>query len=118
MLEFRILGSFEVLADGRALDLGGRKQRAFLAMLVIERNRVVSIDRLIEALWEEEPPETARKALQVYASRFRKLLGADRIETAPAGYRLRVEPEQLDVARFELLREQGRLHEALSLWRG
>src|SRR3954470_22432912 len=71
-MEFRVLGPLEVLADGRALDLGGQKQRALLAILLIEANRVVSSDRLIDALWEDAPPETAQKALQVYVSQLRK----------------------------------------------
>jgi SARP family transcriptional regulator, regulator of embCAB operon len=75
----------EVVADGRALDLGGPKQRALLALLLLESNRVVSSDRLIEALWEETPPETAQKALQLYVSKLRKLLGKERMETKAPG---------------------------------
>ena len=77
-MDFRILGPLEVLEDGRALDLGGQKQRALLAVLLLEANRVVSSGRLIEALWEEEPPDTALKALQVYVSQLRRLLGKER----------------------------------------
>ena len=91
MMEFRILGPLEVLVDGGALDLGGPKQRALLAFLVMEANRVVSSDRLIDALWEEEPPETAQKALQVYVSQLRKLLGKERLQTRAPGYLLQVE---------------------------
>jgi len=117
-MEFRILGPLEVLSDGRALDLGGPKQRAVLAMLLVEANRVVSSDRLIEALWEGQPPATARKALQVYVARFRKLLGKERLQTMAPGYLLRVEEGELDLDRFRRLREEGKLSEALSLWRG
>jgi DNA-binding SARP family transcriptional activator len=117
-IEFRILGPLQVLSEGRALELGGQTQRALLAMLLIEANRVVSSDRLIEALWEEEPPEAARNALHVYVSRFRKLLGKERLETMPPGYLLRVGAGELDLARFQRLQEEGRLHEALALWRG
>src|SRR5437762_1817083 len=117
-MEFRILGPLEVLSDGQVLDLGGQKQRALLALLLVEANRVVSIDRLIEALWEEEPPETAQKALQVYVSQLRKLLGRERLQTKAPGYLLRIEPDELDLARFRDLQEEGRLREALSLWRG
>jgi eukaryotic-like serine/threonine-protein kinase len=117
-MEFRILGPLEVRSDGRALDLGGQKQRALLALLLLEANRVVSRDRLIDALWEEEPPQTAVKALQVYVSQLRKQLGKDRLETKAPGYLLRVEPDELDLARFRRLQDQGALREALSLWRG
>ena len=98
MMEFRILGPLEVLVDGGALDLGGPKQRALLAFLVIEANRVVSSDRLIDALWEEEPPETVQKALQVYVSQVRKVLGQERVRTVAPGYLLRVEAK---VSRLE-----------------
>ena len=117
-MEFRILGPLEALADGRALELAGQKPRALLAYLLLHANEVVSSDRLIEALWEESPPETAQKALQVYVSQLRKALGADRIVTRPPGYRLDVDAEELDLARFEQLVEQGKPAEALSLWRG
>jgi class 3 adenylate cyclase len=117
-MDFRILGPLEVLSDGQPLDLGGQKQRALLALLLLEANRVVSSGRLIDALWEEEPPETAQKALQVYVSQLRKLLGKERLQTQAPGYRLRVEPDELDLARFQHLQEQGRLQEALALWRG
>ena len=80
-MEFHILGPLEVVAGGRAVDLGGAKQRALLALLAINANHVVARDQLIEALWDEEPPETAGKALQVYVSQLRKLLGRERLET-------------------------------------
>src|SRR5437899_6441890 len=117
-MEFRILGPLEVIEDGQALDLGGQKQRSLLAALLIEANRVVSSDRLIDALWPERPPETAAKALQVYVSQLRKTLGRERLETKAPGYLLRLAPEELDVERFRALTEQGKLTEALSLWRG
>jgi DNA-binding SARP family transcriptional activator/tetratricopeptide (TPR) repeat protein len=117
-MEFRILGPLEVLVDGRALELGGAKQRALLAILLLNANRVVSIERLIDALWDEEPTATAQKALQVYVSQLRKLVARERLQTKAPGYVLQVEPEELDLARFERLREQGRFREALGLWRG
>ena len=91
-MEFRILGPLEMLADERALDLGGQKQRAPLALLLVEANRVVSSDWLIEALWEEEPGETAPKGC-LCMSRFggtatRFLHGDRRVQPAlgePAG---------------------------------
>jgi DNA-binding SARP family transcriptional activator len=117
-MEFRILGPLEVDSDGQALDLGGTKQRSLLAVLLLHANQVVSRDRLVEALWESDPPETAHKALQVHVSGLRKLLGKERLETRPPGYLLRVADDELDLGRFGRLREEGRLTEALALWRG
>jgi DNA-binding SARP family transcriptional activator len=117
-LEFRILGPLEALSDGQVLDLGGAKQRALLAMLLLQANEVVSRDRLIEGLWDEDPPETAQKALQVYVHGLRKLLGRERVETRAPGYRLRVAGGELDLERFQELVSEGRFEEALALWRG
>jgi len=119
-VEFRILGPLEVISDGLALDLGGAKPRALLAVLLIHPNQVVSQDRLIDALWEESPPDTARKALQVHVSKLRKQLGRDRIMTRAQGYAIRVEPDELDAERFERLAGAGgrQLVDALALWRG
>jgi len=117
-LEFRILGPLEVVDGGRTLDVGGQKQRVLLASLLLEANHVVSSDRLIDALWDDEPPPTALKALQVYVSQLRKVVGRDRIDTVAPGYRIAVGPDELDVARFAALAEAGRPEEALSLWRG
>jgi len=117
-MEFRILGPLEVIEDGQTIDLGGQKQRALLAVLLLHANEVVSSDRLIEALWEEEPPDTAQKALQVYVSQLRKLVGRERLQTKAPGYLLRVEANQLDLARFRRLQEDGNPEDALSLWRG
>jgi len=128
-LDFRILGPLEVLdEDKRPLALGGQKQRAVLALLLLDRGRVVPTDRLVDRLWGEEPPRTATTSLQNTISRLRKLLGADRLLTKPPGYAVRVEPEELDLARFERLVAAARelppepraaaLGEALALWRG
>ncbi|MDQ3671992.1 MAG: AAA family ATPase [Actinomycetota bacterium] len=117
-MEFRILGPLEVLENGRQLELGGAKQRALLAMLVLHANEVVSVDRLIDALWEDDAPETGKKALQVYVSQLRKTLGRERIATLSPGYRLEVEPNELDLARFQRLLDEGNPSEALALWRG
>src|SRR5439155_26311486 len=108
----------EVLQDGRALELGGRKQRSLLAALLLHANEVVSADRLIDALWEDEPPGTAQKALQVYVSQLRKLLGKERLQTKPPGYVLRIDEGELDLDRFRLLVEEGAFEAALGLWRG
>src|SRR3954465_11334361 len=108
-MEFRILGPLEVSADGRGLDPGGPKQRALLALLLLEANHVVPRDRLIDALWDESPPETARKAPQVHVSQLRKALGRERLETADPGYLLRVDGDELDLHRFRRLEAEGRL---------
>src|SRR5436190_12928855 len=108
-MEFRILGPLEASEDGCGLDLGAHKHRALLAVLLLDANRVVSTDRLIDALWEDEPPETAQKALQVYVSQLRKIVGRERLERRAPGYRLFVEPGEFDLERFARLRAEGRL---------
>src|SRR4051794_3585610 len=117
-MDFRILGPLEVVSGGRTLDLGGEKQRALLAALLLEPNRVVSRDRLVDVLWDDAPPATAQKALQVHVSQLRKLLGADRVVTKAPGYLLAIEPDELDAACFRRLHGEGRLHEALTVWTG
>ncbi len=120
-MEFRILGPLEVLEEGQSLELGGQQQRALLALLLLEPNRVVSRDRLIAALWEDDPPDSAHKALQVYVSNLRKRIGRDRITTKAPGYAIRVEPGELDLELFEGFAAEGgrrRCAEALALWRG
>ena len=117
-MDIRILGPLEVLDDGRALELGGAKQRAVLAVLALNANQAVSVDRIVETLWGERPPASARKTIQVYVSQLRKLLGKARIETKGGGYRLRVDSDELDLERFERLREAGDVEAALALWRG
>jgi YVTN family beta-propeller protein len=131
-VEFGVLGPIEVRESGRELPLGGPKQRALLAFLLLRANEAVSRDRLIEALWGERPPATAAHTLDTYVSRLRKLLGDDRLTRRPPGYLLRVQPGELDLDRFDELvargREQlaaGQAHEAaeslvsaLGIWRG
>src|SRR3954453_6377072 len=102
-MEFRILGPLEVLRDGRTLDLGGHKQRALLAALLLDAGRVVSLDRLVDMLWGGDPPPTATASLQNFVAQLRKALGPDVIETRPPGYVIRLEPEQLDAARVRAL---------------
>src|SRR5262249_54453003 len=117
-MEFRILGPLEVVENGQALELGGQKQRALLAALLLEANRVVSADRLIEALWPERPPDTAVKALQVYVSQLRKALGRDGVERKAPGYRLPAGGGGLGAARCGDRRDGGRPGGAVALWRG
>jgi DNA-binding SARP family transcriptional activator len=117
-MEFLVLGPLEVRGEDGPLPLGGAKQRALLGLLLLNANRVVPRERLIDELWGDEPPEQAVAAVQVYVSRLRKLFPDGRLETRPPGYLLRVEADELDLDRFEHLRGAGRLREALELWRG
>ena len=131
-MDFRILGALEVSQNGSSpIPLGGTKQRAVLAHLLLRANHLVPTEVLIDEIWGDEPPETARNTLQNYASRLRKVLGEERLEGNRAGYRLRAEPSELDATRFEsLLRDARRLlpidaraavgtfDQALGLWRG
>jgi DNA-binding SARP family transcriptional activator len=126
--DFRILGPLEVSDETGPLLLGGQKQRAVLALLLLEPGRVVSVDRLIDALWGEHPPRTASTSLQNFISQLRKTIGADVLETKPPGYRLRVRPGELDLDRFRVMVESSRgadaqtraekLRHALAVWRG
>ena len=93
--------------DGEPLALGGAKQRAVLAVLLLHANRVVSRDRLIDAVWGEHAPETANSALQGYVSALRKTLGADLILTRAPGYVLETAPTSVDLGRFESLVAEG-----------
>lgn len=130
-LEVRLLGPLEASRDGDPVALGGPKPRALLAALALEPGRVVSVDRLVEALWPGDPPETAAHAIQVYVSQLRKALGPV-IATRAPGYELELSPQRVDVHRFTRLAQEGRvalegddavaaegaLREALALWRG
>jgi YVTN family beta-propeller protein len=117
-VEIRILGPIEVRENGQPVPLGGPKQRAVLALLVLNANRVLSRDALIDQLWDGDPPPTAATALHGHVSALRKALGADVIVTRSPGYVLLAGPEQIDLSRFESLRGRGDLHGALGLWRG
>ena len=120
-MEFRILGPLDAIEEGRALELGGAKQRALLAVLLLNANRVVSSDLLVESLWESQQPEKAQKALHVLVSQLRKTVGGERIVTRPPGYLLCVEEGELDLDRFQRLVAEGgveQLTAALALWRG
>src|SRR4051794_9150582 len=130
-MDYGILGPLEVLAPDGPVALGGAKQRALLAVLLLRANEVVSTDRLVEALWGEEPPHTALKALQVHVSQLRKALRADVIRTRPPGYSLELARDELDLDRFRRMHDEAQavadaeparardlLAEALALWRG
>jgi DNA-binding SARP family transcriptional activator/tetratricopeptide (TPR) repeat protein len=129
LLDFRVLGSLEVVSDAGPVALAHGKARAVLGVLLIHANEVVGTDRLIDDVWGSHPPETATKSVHVYVSQLRRSLGADAIVTRPPGYALRLEPGQLDLDRFVRLRAEStsapdaataaaKLHEALALWRG
>jgi hypothetical protein len=132
VIEFRVLGSFEVVDADGPLALGGPKQRALLAVLLLHRGEVVSTDRLIDQLWGEQPPASANKIVQGYVSNLRKALGDGVLVTRGGGYVLETGPGQVDADRFDALAADGRralesgdgrgagvlLSEALALWRG
>lgn len=132
MLEFRILGPLEVVGDDGPISLGGPKQRATLAILLLDANRVVSVDRVADDLYAGATPVTAVTQVQRHISELRKALGASTIETRSPGYAIRLTPEQLDLKRFERRAEEagraraqgdaraaaGLFAEALDLWRG
>jgi len=127
-MEFRILGPLEVRDGNRLVSLGGPRQRAVLAVLLTRANEVVSTDRLIDELWGDEPPGTVMNVLQSYVSHLRKELGPDVLLTRAPGYLIELEPDQLDLRRFERFLDVARaegpeeaaetLREALDLWRG
>jgi DNA-binding SARP family transcriptional activator len=134
-VDFCILGPLQVLDGGVEVPLGSPKERALLAVLLLHRGAVVSRERLIDGLWGETAPPTAGKALNVHVSQLRKALsrnGGDPIVTRAPGYELRLDPERLDVTRFEQLvvgaRERSAagdpgsasklFREGLALWRG
>src|SRR4249920_2315406 len=138
-MEFRILGPVEAIEGSRSLPLGGAKQQALLAVLVLNANRAVSTDRLIDALWGERAPDGAAHTVQVFVSQLRKALRVDGgrssdelLVTQGRGYVLRTGPGRVDLYRFETLIDRGRkaladrdpagasalFREALDLWRG
>jgi DNA-binding SARP family transcriptional activator len=128
LVDFAILGPLEARDGGEPIALGGPKQRALLTILLLEAGRVVSLDRLVEMLWAGNAPATATASLQNFVAQLRKALGPGVIETRPPGYLVRLEPEQLDVARMRRLVDEARANEpvrraelldqALALWRG
>jgi DNA-binding SARP family transcriptional activator len=136
--EFRVLGPFQVVSGGRALEIGSTKQRALLALLLIHLNRVVSLDVIGDELWEGSPPASLGATVQSLVYRIRKLLGADAeaagvvLRGRGSGYVLEGDELQLDAHRFERLAARGRelattgasdaaaraFRDAVALWRG
>src|SRR5688572_28588726 len=97
-LEFGVLGPLQVLADGRPLVLGRKGMRGLLAMLVLDANRVVPIDEIVDRVWADDPPATARTIVHGYVSKLRRMLeeadpsGSASILTSPPGYQLSIDP--------------------------
>jgi predicted ATPase/DNA-binding SARP family transcriptional activator len=132
VIEFRVLGSLEVVDQDGPLALGAPKQRALLAVLLLHRGELVSTERLTDEIWGEQAPGSANKLVQGYVSNLRKALGDGLLLTQGRGYLLKLDAGQLDVDRFEQLvsagrqaledgnarTSAGRLREALEIWRG
>jgi DNA-binding SARP family transcriptional activator len=137
-LRFGVLGPLQVSANGADVRLGAAKQRAVLAMLLINRNRTVSIDSLIDAAWQQQPPPEARGSLHAHISRLRRLVSSAGVDpaavlvSAQPGYRLNVSDEACDLGRFAIEQKagiaavaagrfeqaSGHLSAALAEWRG
>src|SRR5262245_49561878 len=128
-MEYRILGPLEVIAEGEEVPLGP-KPRALLAVLLLHPNEVVSSSRLADELWGESHPASAPKLVQLYVSQLRKVLG-NAVVTRSPGYLIRVETDELDASRFQVLLAEARAAagrapvdaselyaDALDLWRG
>src|SRR5215472_13944014 len=111
-IDYRLLGAIEAGVNGHVLDIGGQKQRALLAILLLSANKPVSRDVLVDRLWGQHPPAGAQHTLEVYVSRLRKTLepatGGQVVLTRPGAYLLRAAVERIDVGRFEFLAGQGR----------
>jgi DNA-binding SARP family transcriptional activator/WD40 repeat protein len=129
-VQYRTLGPLVVEDSGGSLPLGGPKQRLVLALLLVEPDRVVHLDRLVDGVWEDRPPGGAAHNIQGYVSELRRVL-PDAITFQSGGYRLHVDPTRIDARRFESLVENGRkagtkrpeaaasaLRDALAIWRG
>ncbi|GAA3514652.1 DNA-binding SARP family transcriptional activator/Flp pilus assembly protein TadD [Streptosporangium album] len=135
-MDFRVLGPLEITVDGQRLDLGGIRQQTVLAVLLLDPNRAITIGRLMEAIYGDDPPTTSRAQVQICISALRRLFAAhgnaDLISTQSQGYEIQVDNGQIDSNRFETLVTQARrarenrspgeairhYREALSLWRG
>jgi DNA-binding SARP family transcriptional activator/predicted ATPase len=131
-MDFRLLGPLEIRDRGSPVHIAAGKQRAVLAILLLNANSVVPRDRIVDDLWGDEVPESAQKMVQIYVSRLRKALPQPRLKTHAPGYLLEASDDELDLARFERSVAEGRgalsrgdaetaarqLREALALWRG
>jgi DNA-binding SARP family transcriptional activator len=133
-MEFGVLGPVEIWADGRTVDAGHARQRAVLAVLLLDAGRAVPADVLIDRVWGEDPPRSVRNVLSGYVSRLKTLVASGQdpelvLSRRPGGYVLRAEPSQVDLDRFRRLvaeaaaagddeRASVLLGEAVALWRG
>src|SRR5262249_17408640 len=131
-MEFRILGPLEVREGERDVRLRGGKQRALLALLLVNADRTLALDRIVDELWGEDVPDSAQKMVQIYVSKLRKVVAPGMLHTRPPGYALHLEPHGLDLERFERLAAEARARPAarpaddaaagyraaLELWRG
>lgn len=135
-MDYRVLGPLEVTCEGQPIEISGSRKRIVLSMLLFDADRVVSVSRLVAALWDAGPPATARNQVQICVSALRRQFVAagagDTIVTRPPGYALRAGEDELDVRRFERYAARGRsaaaegratdavreLREGLGLWRG
>jgi WD40 repeat protein/DNA-binding SARP family transcriptional activator/class 3 adenylate cyclase len=114
-LSFRVLGPLEIERDGRAVAVSGPKERLVLAVLLTSAGRAVSVDALVDAVWGERPPRTAERTIHAYIARLRRALEPRHqpggtltvIETVGRGYRLAIDPDQLDAGRFEQVAGSG-----------
>src|SRR4051812_14057467 len=130
-MEFRLLGPMEVLDGDTPVALGGLKQRALLARLLVSPNRTVAVERLVEDVWGDAAPDSAAKMVQVFVSQLRKQLPDGLLVPRPPGSLVQIDPEALDAVRFDRLRRTGhaaleagealaaaaQLRDALGLWR-
>src|SRR5690349_10315408 len=114
-MDVLLLGPVQATRDGRPLPLGAPKARALLAMLALRTGDAVSTDHLIDGLWGDDPPASARKLVQLYVSQLRRALGEDgpAIVTRGPGYELQLPAEAVDVVRMEQLVAAGRARDAL-----
>ena len=130
-VEFRLLGDIEALTDGRRIDIGAARQRCALDALLVDVNRPVPADQLIDRIWSDELPHNARNSLAGYLSRLRQAIGGDGVEIVrePGGYVLRTDPSSVDLHRFRELTAWARasadaadaddlFRSALALWSG
>ena len=127
-MKFRVLGAVEALRGGRVLPIGGKQARSLLAILLVRRRETLTLDELIDQLWADSAPVTARSALHNLTSRLRRTLGPGLLESAHGMYVLKVDDDCIDAVRFERMlehadAEQGEekrrtLEAALGLWRG
>ncbi|WP_220145310.1 AfsR/SARP family transcriptional regulator [Actinoplanes hulinensis] len=120
-MEFRVLGPVEVLVEGRPVPAGEPRQRAVLAVLLLEAGRPVTLDTLIDRVWGETAPPGARRSVYAYVARLRRVLGAaddQPLIRTSGGYLLDADPQQVDVLWFRTLLARGEAGAALDLWRG